>query len=66
MTTPAALPPAQAEAVLAALRAFERFGVEPCWHVNRCGCCVAVHAHADHSAGYLIGRDGSAEWLDLK
>lgn len=33
------------------------------WHVNDCGCCVCLHPDDNHSGGYIIGQDGSSEYV---
>ena len=37
---------------------------DPVWHVNACGCCVSVHNRDDGHRGYVIGRDGEADWVE--
>ena len=46
-----------------ALHDLMKLFVEPVWHLNDCGCCIAVHEHANHHEGFVIGPDGMADWV---
>ena len=60
------LPVEQALAVASCLRTLRDAGKAATWHVNRCRCCVTVHEMVPHpSGGYVIGKDGEFEWLEI-
>lgn len=41
-------------------------GKRVCVHWNSCRCCVSVHEQAEHiTEGYVVGRDGGSDWLQL-
>jgi hypothetical protein len=44
-------------------RVFECF-VDPVWHPNECGCCIAVHERGDGTRGYIVGADGESDWVE--
>jgi hypothetical protein len=60
------LPLAQAVAVVECVNRLAAEGQPVTWHRNECGCCVTVHADTRPlRGGYVIGRDGGTDWLDL-
>jgi hypothetical protein len=38
---------------------------DPVWHFNECGCCVSVHERGDTGSGYIVGNDGTYDWVTV-
>lgn len=56
---PVTLPMMQALKVAACM---DDLGDGAVWHLNRCGCCVAVHIPGAN-AGWVVGSEGGADWV---